>query len=253
MKLQPISLAIGAALLIAGCANVAQPTTVKAVSVEAVMRQVKKELAQYTAYQQARAAEKRASTVCKGNVDFAIDSVSISLVTQTDISVDGNASFSIPVAGAGTVGPSLAGSYGNTQTQTVNFTIFPVDGSQPPEATTKSDSLFDGTPIADSLKAFRESLVKASDQPPCVTFSRVGDGGKQDNSIVYNFKVVQSVKGGATYKFLIFSAGLTTSLQQQNTNVITAKFKETGGTAINTTEPGQTVAPDPDARGGPRP
>jgi len=141
MKLQPISLAIGAALLIAGCANVAQPTTVKAVSVEAVMRQVKKELAQYTAYQQARAAEKRASTVCKGNVDFAIDSVSISLVTQTDISVDGNASFSIPVAGAGTVGPSLAGSYGNTQTQTVNFTIFPVDGSQPPEATTKSDSL----------------------------------------------------------------------------------------------------------------
>lgn len=229
---------LGLALLVAGCAGVHQPTTLKPVSAEAVLRQVKKELAQYTSYQKAHAIERLAPTICKGNVDFAIDSVTISLQTQTDIAVDGSASFSLPVSIGGTLGPSLALSGDNTQTQTVNFTIYPVDGPLEMEGTTKSESLFVGTPIADSLKAFRESLTKASDQPPCVAFSRKGDNSKQDNSIVYNFRIVQSAKGGASYKFLIFSAGLTTTLAQQNTNVITARFKETSnGAAINTTSP----------------
>lgn len=255
MKLQPIGLAIGSALLIAGCANVPQPTTVKPVSAEDVLRQVKKELAQYAMYHTARAQEPRAQTICKGNIDFVVDSVSISLLTQTELSVDGSFSFSVPVASAGTLGPSASASATNRQNQTINFTIYPVnDTANPPGGETKSASLFVGTPIADGLKAFRDSLVKASDQPPCVTFARVGvdrmlengDDRKQENSIAYGFTIIETVKGGASYRFLVFSAGLNSQAQQQNTNTITVRFKavSTKPTADNLLPPiPTTVAP----------
>jgi hypothetical protein len=215
------------AILLAGCASIPQQTNIKPVSAEAVLRQIKKELAQYTSYQQTHAIPSRENAVCKGTVDFVIDSVSISLVTQTEVSADGSASLSVPVGGPGTLGPSMSVSSVNKQSQTINFTIYPVrDVPYQPDAQTRPDSLFVGTPIADALIGFRDSLLKASDQPPCVTFVRPGGG--QENSIVYGFAIVQTVHGGVTYRLLVFSAGANSSSQQQNSNVITVKFKDEG-------------------------
>jgi hypothetical protein len=124
--------------------------------------------------------------------------------------------------------PSVTLSRENKSTETLTFTLFPqADAPLTRMEEPRQPAMFKGTPISNSLKQLRTSLLAASDSKPCVSFDPGGDK-PQDNSYAIGFTVAQTETAGATFKFLVFSVGASESAQAQAANTITVTFKGTG-------------------------
>jgi hypothetical protein len=250
---------LGLAIVIAGCANVhGKPAADanKAIPVEDVVRQVKKELNAYQLYALAHENDQPRENACRGDLKIKIDSVTVTLTAQVEVTADGNLGLSIPVGAVGSLGPSMSLVHTDKQTETIKFTLYPTQpdtggalaygtayGAIPLHAkptelggiasaatplNAKPTELFDGTPIANGLIAVRESLLAASNVPPCIKLN--SPEPKQDNSIDYAFSVVQTAKAGVNFKFLLFGAGANAGLKTDNGNTISVKYKMYGET-----------------------
>jgi hypothetical protein len=197
-----------------------------------VVMKIKEDLGVYQDYDAGEAGAKPLDNVCGGAVGFTIDSVKVSLTTQTDISQSGSASATLPV-GPATFGPSASVSQEGRGTQTLTFTLYPK--AQP--ASNKRTEINAGThPIAASLKSLREGLLKASQSRPCVSLipppdpatGKVADPG---GTYAFGFTVINQLSRGGTLKFLVFSLGASNSAQRQAGNTITVTFKARPGSA----------------------
>jgi hypothetical protein len=222
-----ITIALCAGLL-SGCAT-ARLGSDGQLNTADLMRRVKDELAEYYFYMHQHENDPAAPDVCGGRIRFDIKSVTVTLTSQSDDSADVNGSASIPIGGPGTLGPSLDASR-DAKSTTMKYTIFPVDPG-PGKPTFRTGPQWAGFPIASSIEQLRESLLEASDTPPCVHFAprpTVPPDPKgvvaADQTVSFDFTVVRTVKGGAAFKFLLFSAGATASHQAQAGNTISVVF-----------------------------
>lgn len=218
--------ALSSALFLSGCLTSGRNVIVGKVSAEDVMRQIKFEVLQYNEYAQSHKDDAPLKNACKGKLDLEISSVKIVLTTVTDDKAKTTVGASVPIGTFATASPSLGLSSELKNTQTVSFTIFPT-ASDSSIAQAPPKDKWEGLPIKASLQQFRESLLRASDQPPCFTLEHP-DQKPQDNSYQAAFVVTKSVEPGATLKFLIFSLGASASTQQEASNTITVTFKGTG-------------------------
>ncbi|MFM0265077.1 hypothetical protein [Paraburkholderia sediminicola] len=213
--------------LLAACPTVPQNEGEPA-RVADVIKQIKADLGAYQAYDSVASAAKPLDDACKGIVGFYIDNVKVSLTTQTDDTVTGTGSATLPV-GAATLSPSVSGSHERKGTQTLTFSLYPK--VEPAPSTLQSmpgpiDS--DKYPIASSLQRLRDGLLEASQAKPCVSLSPAS-GTDSGGTFVFGFTVINQLSVGGTLKFVIFSLGATNTTQRQASNTITVTFKARPG------------------------
>ncbi|WP_429555179.1 hypothetical protein [Paraburkholderia sp. MM5477-R1] len=188
----------------------------------------------YQVYDAAAAAAKPLDDACKGIVGFYIDNVKVSLTTQTDDTLTGTGSATLPV-GPVAVGPSVSASQENKGTQTLTFTLYPKAEPTPPTSQPAPPAIDASVyPIAASLQRLRDGLLAASQKGPCV--SLVPPSGVKDDGGTYafGFTVINQASVGGTLKFVVFSLGATNTAQRQASNTITVNFKARPGSAAAT-------------------
>lgn len=220
-------------LALAGCASIPHNEGEPA-KVSTVVEQIKADLGEYQKYDAFVATKPPLKNACGGAIGFQIESVKVSLTTQSDDTVAANASAELPV-GTGTFGFNMGGSQERKGTQNLTFNLYPrpvelVAGSQEPVL---DPAKF---PIAASLQRLRNGLLEASGNKPCFSLVPLGTDGKpagKDDGATYEigFAVINTGTAGASLKFVVFSLGATRTTQRMAGNTITATFKarpETG-------------------------
>lgn len=197
------------------------------------MRRVKDELSEYYVYQHAHEHDPALTNTCSGLIEFHIKSVTVTLSAQADQMADVNGAATVLIGGPGTLGPSLDVSSETKSASTLKYTFYPVDPGAAAPAFKDADKWV-GFPIASSLEQLREGLLKASDTWPCLTFTapdEPGPSGKKgapaDQSVTFDFNVIRTQKGGATFKFVLFSVGAAASNQRQAGNNVVVVFNAT--------------------------
>ncbi len=225
--------------LAAGCTTIPLKTD-GSVGAEEVMRRIKDELSEYYFYMHQHENDPALDNVCKGKIEFEIKSVTVTLTSQSDDTADVNGSASLPIGAAGTLGPTLDLSSETKSTKTLKYTVFPTDprpSARPPAL--KSEERWVGYPIASSIEQLREALLKASDTLPCETFAAPAEpatppapgkpAAPADQTVSFDFNVIRTGKGGATFKFVLFSVGATASRQRQAGNTVLVTFNAKPG------------------------
>lgn len=228
------------------------------VTVTDVITQIKAELRAYSAYEHEadqKGGKPKINPACKGQLNFSIQSVEVSLNIVTDLAASAGVGATIPI-GQAVVGPSATLSREGKGTETITFTIYPVQPGQiadttfalfpdrfdlspenkkawgltTPKAHAEAlveESPFEGTPIAAALKQVRESLLSASNATPCLTFDPPNKKD-QANNITIGFTVTKSKLG--KFQFSIFSIGPSVQSQSQTSigHTIKVTFKGSG-------------------------
>ncbi len=219
-----------APIALGACCSVPQNTG-NPVEISEVVERVKADLQIYHKYAAAIEDESPLKNSCKGAVRFTIDSVQISLTTQTDITNSKSASLTLPV-GSGTFGPTWGTSLETKNTQTLTFNVYP---KAPEKPGSKKDSpgeideaLF---PISAGLKRLREGLLVASQKEECLSLIPIakGAGSKAPddpgNTYAFGFTVTKNSNRGGDFKFTLFSLGAASTTQKQAGNTITVAFR----------------------------
>ena len=204
------------------------------VRVTDVVERIKADLAAYLRYDAQAAQAPPLDTACRGIVGFDIESVKVSLTTQTDAtsSVTGGATLAV---GSGSLGATFGVSEERKGTQSLGFTLYPardVGAHLAPEPEPLDPDLY---PITTSLKQLREDLLAASAKTPCMALTPPDRDGKpqrdEGGSFSFGFTVNNQVARGGGLKFVVFALGPAQSLQHQVGNTITVTFRARAGSA----------------------
>ncbi len=224
-------------LAIAGCQNIPQNEG-KPATVADVVSAIKADIGVYQAYDAIAAAAKPLNNACQGIIGFNIDSVKVSLTTQTDNTTNGTGTATLPV-GSTTFGPSIGASKETKGTQTLTFTLYPKMEATPNEHREAPEAIdANRYPIAASLQLLRNGLLEASQKKPCMSLVPPGGSAVKDDGGTYafGFTVINQDTVGANLKFLVFSLGATNTAQRQAGNTITVTFKARPGSVTLKTE-----------------
>jgi hypothetical protein len=186
-------------------------------------------------YDAVASAAKPLDDACKGIVGFCIDNVKVVLTTQTDDTISGTASATLPVP-TGKFGPSVTASRETKGTETLTFSLYPKVINAPVKSQTAPAAIDPSVyPIAASLQRLRDGLLAASQKGPCVSLASPtpGDDGKPvkdpGGTYAFGFTVINKLTAGCTLQFVVFSIGATNTTQRQAENTITATFKARPG------------------------
>jgi len=222
-----------AAAALAGCQTIPQNEG-KPATVADVVTQIKKDLGEYQRYDAQAAAAKPLPNTCGGAVGFDITSVKVALTTQTDNTLAGTGTATLPVGGA-TLLPTFGASNEVKGTQTLTFSLYPKPATAPRGTASPARSDPAQYPLAASLEQLREGLLEASKTAPCFSLIPLPDGDKpatdDGGTFVFGFTVINQNTAGATIKFVVFSLGATATSQRQAGNTITVTFKARPGSA----------------------
>lgn len=233
------------AALLSGCATTKQYTGTP-VRLDDLIRQIKSDMGQYNAYAAAHTADAPLNTACGGKVNLAIKAITVSVTTAAKITQGVTAGaevtpFRFLKAGASA---SEGGEFGNSQVLT--FTVVPATrptagGNGNFSATTTAQPAIEGATITSALEAkppsqlysvltnLRESLLKASDTTPCLTFPKE----EQDNSVEFGFAATYSQTTGGAINLFVFSLGATKTKERTAAHTIKVAFEaEPGARAV---------------------
>lgn len=212
--------------LLGGCATLTKGGAGKpdgTAPAEAVIREVKQDLGSYFAYQAQAAQAPAQQNPCGGKVNFNVTAVTVNLTTVTKITNEGTAEAEVPIGGV-TLGPSGSYSRSGKSSQSLSFTLVPADNVAAGDLRSPRPNSFDAV-----LRSLRESMLRASDTPPCFKFP---DPKDQDNSIEFGFTVTRDSSAGGKISFLIFSLGATHSRSREAAHTVTVKFQAAPDTML---------------------
>jgi hypothetical protein len=94
----------GLALSLGACCTTLPQNEGDLTTIDQVVTKIKQDLAAYQAYDEGEAGTQPLPNACKGAIGFTIDSVKVSLTTQTENSATGSGSATLPVGAGGTLG-----------------------------------------------------------------------------------------------------------------------------------------------------
>lgn len=210
--------AISSALTLSGCIT-PQTQAGPPVTLEDLVRQLKKDIGEYNSYAKLHADDPRLKNVCGGKVNLKITSATVSVTTSAKSENSASAGAEVsPAAFLSKVG--LAGGFGRTteNSQVLTFTVEPApDKDQPATSGTlpeRPGQLFF------VLTNLRESLLRSSDTAPCLRFPE-----KQDNSVEFGFAATRSTTAGIAVNLLIFSLGASHGRETSVANSIKIAFE----------------------------
>lgn len=246
LKIFTVSLMISACAQIPG-GNLPQGS----ISLETLMRQVKYDVGTYllahqndpnvitqadideseesrVAQQQAIAQGtnrlQRKGEKCTGQIDFKVEKVKLTVLTEVENKGGANASLQVPLNIA-TANVGASGSLSRKGSLTTSFEIAP-DFDQKIEGPLVPVPQFSGLPISSTLEALRSDLIATADVEPCFNF-KVQDAGA--NSIKWGFTVTKATGGNGKVTFVLFSLGAEASTTSAVTNTIEVTFQASGG------------------------
>jgi hypothetical protein len=201
--------------VVSGCVT-ATPTAGPPVTLEQVIRQIKSDIGAYNDYARAHEGDVPQNDACGGKIDLTIEAVTVNVTTVTKLAEGGSAGAELSpnpiIKISGGVGRSLS----NESSQTLSFTLVPVAGSN-------------STPVASSrlylaLKDLRESLLRASNATPCLSFPT----GDQDNSVEFGFQATQSTTNSLGANLFIFAFGYSRGDERTAAHSVKIAFKGVG-------------------------
>ncbi|MCU6453916.1 hypothetical protein LPN01_07485 [Sphingomonas sp. A2-49] len=207
-------------------------------SAEAVLLQIKADLAEYNAYEAFSAKSQPLPNACKGALTFSIRSVTITLNVVTEVSIGGEVSAKVPL-GPFELGPSLGTSRASKTSQKITFMLEPSPDQAPSTGPTPVPR--PGTFYA-ALRGLREGLLRASGDKPCFTFPK-----EQKNQVESAFEVVNSGTTKFGVSFLIFSVGANAGESRTDANTISIAFDAAG--SLLTDSQGVVKRGDPHLQG----
>ncbi len=194
------------------------------VKVEDVVLKIKEQFRQYDAY--VAAHPPAGGTVCGGDAGFKVSSATISMVTVTGKTSSAEASAEIPI-GPITLSGGGSGSLATKNTQTLTFTLVPIDDSTRSTQWREGDTL---QGFAAVLANLRTSLQKASEQTPCFGFGPEKD---QKNKVEFGFTVTRDKGSSLGISFLFFKIGGKKKGSDEATNTVTIAFTGSGTTMLS--------------------
>lgn len=212
----------------------------KPASLADVVGKIKSDVAVYQTYDAAVENEPPQENRCRAAVGFSIESVKVSLLTETDNTVGGSIGAKVPT-GIVTIGPSLSRSSETKGTQTTTFSLYPKPRIGEPPAPSQSAKTIDAAayPIAAALQRLREGLLAAANQhsltaQTCFSLSPLTPpGGKAPDdpggTYVFGFTVVHKSGTDGKIELLVFSLGASANEQTTAANTLTVAFKARPG------------------------
>lgn len=215
-------------ILLCGCNATTPVNEGDPASISSVVTAIKNDVAKYQEFAAMAKQEKPRANTCKGKIDFDIQSIKVSLTTQTDYSVTGSGGATLPVGNL-TFGPSGSITRSAKGTQVLTFNLYP----RIPDAKELVGDIDGKTyPIAATLQKLRSELLEASDLSDNCMSLQAADPSKTENSTFsFGFAVTNSGSASGTLKFVIFSLGASGSVQKQAGNTITVAFKPSAGSS----------------------
>jgi hypothetical protein len=225
------SLPVLAALGLSACASVPQNEGAPATVSEVVAR-IKADINAYQDYDAKASGVPPLVNACRASVGFRIDSVKVSLTTETDNTAAANAGLKLPVGGW-SLAPSWSGSSEGKGTQNLTFMLYP-KARAPAAGAMKLPASIDAAkfPIAAALQRLRDGLLQASYQAPCLSLVPINSGGvplppdkDPGGTYAFGFTVTDTSTVGGTISFTVFSLGASDSAKTTAGNTITVTFK----------------------------
>ena len=164
--------------------------------------------------------------VCgKGKVDFNIVSVAAELTATSEQSIGGSLGVTVPVVGpTGSIGPSAGTSRDVNNTQTMNFTLYPIDN--PSFRMSNQDGK--PAPIAEALRDLRTALIKGatSDGLCMYDYNHADPKSDKGHSYVLGLTVTDDTKGGVDIKLAIVSFSFNGETKSVTGNTLTVTFQQ---------------------------
>ena len=258
--LSSLWLVLASSILLSGChSSLPVRQAITADGIANVQWEIKRQIGVYNAWLSQNKAEedkeqkKRAYLCGAGSINFDIASIDVSLTTAVENK--SGPSVSGKTTGFVTFKPNWGNSTDATNTQELDYTLWPVDYSLPAkyaQAVTGSD--LDHAPLAKALIDLRSGLIKGAQLPTLEKPTDVHEGGrgvplagkkiwapvcftdynpdKPSDDPGYQFKLQVSFVDDTTYGFEIvvwlidFSS--TTENKSTTGNTITVNFAQTG-------------------------
>ena len=226
-----------AALSLAGCAQ--RPPPVNAISVPViskVLAEIKREVSIYQALangwrtdpQQDPAGVANLHFVCgSGKVDFDIISINAELTTTNDNTASGSLGLTIPIVGpTGSIGPKGGGSREVSNTQRMEFTLYPID--DPTFRITAPDNK--SAPIAEALRDLRTALIRdAAAGGACMyDYNHADPKSDKGHSYTLGLTVTDDANGGIDIKLAIISLSVSGETKSVTGNTLTVTFQQRG-------------------------
>jgi len=207
-------------------------------AIEKVQGEIKREIAVYLAAADTSASGGQAADFwCgKGDIDFAIASVKVQLTTTVETVKTAGLQLKIPYH-AILVGPSGARRYDVTNTEELDYSLWPVADAQQPQL---PGGELDSAPIAKALLTLRAALIdgarKSAPGPQaCFTdYDPSKPGSDAGNSFKLGLSFVNDVTGG--FEVTVGVVDLNGSIESKGTtgNTLTVAFVQRGLPEIQT-------------------
>jgi len=229
-----VALAI-AALGLVGCSQ--RPPPVNAISVPVISKvlgEIKREVSIYqssandwrTDPNRDPADVQNLHFVCgQGKVDFDIVSIAAELTATSEQNIGGSLEVTVPVLGpTGSIGPSAGTSRDVNNTQTMNFTLYPIDASNFRMGGPDGKP----APIAEALRDLRTALIKgATSEGACMyDYNHADPKSDKGHSYTLGLTVTDDTKGGIDVKLAIVSFSLNGETKSVTGNTLTVTFRQ---------------------------
>lgn len=227
-------------LLLAGCAGSNPLDDTEGVAVEDVLRRVKAEIGLFQSHERAYILQPPLRNACKGYVNFFVPKVKMTLSVVLTTSTGGAATLGAPPLGDAKLGLSVGGNVQGKQTQTLEFTEFPIE-PLPPEAVEDDMEELQAkktpTPMTNALDGLRNAVLAQSGHGPCLDL-RQGDADPKNN-VSFAIDVDRKNNGGLNFAYTMFSIGATRSGENDYSNKIEISFAP----YLNPKSPTEAVKP----------
>ncbi len=214
---------LAGALALSGCITPSVPTGTT-VPLEELIRQIKSDVGQYNAYAAEHINDAPLNTACGGRINLAVKAITVSVTTSAKQEQSGTIGAEVTPFPFLKLGGSGGMGRGFENSQNLTFTVIPVSPGSAPSAAGQQDAL-PPSQLLTVLRGLRESLLKASDKTPCLTFPTAED---QENSVEFGFTATKTNSVGGSVNLFIFAIGGSRSNERTAAHTITIAFVGTG-------------------------
>ena len=199
-----------------------------------VISRIKAEVGLYEIYERGVAKTPALNDACRGFVNFHITKVKMTLTTMASATVEADPKLTLPLTAVPglTLAVPFTSSHATKGTQTLTFIMYPMTDDQVKEYkvtpfdpnSAKALDKDTRTPLADTMKLLRKTLLEESNNPPCF-LARTDNKTAVSNTVSFLMDVDSKGSGGINFSYFIFGLNASRSTEKDNSNQIEITFE----------------------------